>query len=533
MSSRSEHNHSMDERDEHSTVCKNFGIDQRAMKVFLASLPDHWLPRKQDPDFFIDYLVEIVENGEPTGKHFGVQIKGYEDTPSAPKALTYRFKTKHLYYYLNRSQHPIFLLLVNVTTREGYWIFAQKFLKEMALQKIFDQQESLTIHFEIEDSLYNLTKFKCLLPEAERFVRDLHPGSIHAALEKRKAELEKMDPRCSVSISVENGKEQITVTPNESFPFTTKIQHQTEEEWKKLFERGEKLKLKQGDLEFTGAPIMQEALKNIGGEFEIQYGKDTPASIHIISKTEPGKVIPIEGRLRTGTKFFNFQGQLPNSPLSISFEVSWESALKAECFNLSIGFSPKNWTGQPILSLAYFDQITAFASAFSGPQNPGMEIFIQGNSALKGVLGCEGTELTRGINQVLEWFRKCRLLAKHFEVNPHFPSLDKFREKKMDALARLYALLTEQGIAVPSPNIRLTFYTDKLVTKDIIASSDRILRVEKAEQTFDFFGMPVRLGPIRHVFTEMDFTSQKQLVDGSVEVVLSGTGNTTRTSSLL
>ncbi len=74
-----------DENRKHASVGKTFEIDQRAVKLFLNWLPDDWLPRKQDPDFFVDFLVEIVETGEPTGRHFAVQIKGYEDDTNGQK----------------------------------------------------------------------------------------------------------------------------------------------------------------------------------------------------------------------------------------------------------------------------------------------------------------------------------------------------------------------------------------------------------------------------------------------------------------
>jgi hypothetical protein len=522
-----------EEKNKHSTISKAFEIDRAAINIFEGWLPKFWLPRKQDPDVFVDYLVEIVENGEPTGIHFAAQVKGFEETSDGQKPLKYSFETKHLKYYLHRSQHPVVLFLINITTGEGYWFFAQKFLTEKVDSKILDSQDSLTIHFSIEDSLFNSTKFKCLLPEAEEFVRDLHPGSVKAALQKRKAELETIDPRCTVSILVENGKEHVTVTANEQFSFTTRIRSQNEDDWQQLFERGAKMKVRREDIEFTDAPLLSEAVKNAEGDFEIQYGKETPGSIHIISKIEPGKVIPIEGRFRSGTKFFNFQGKLPDSPLLISFEVALEAALKAECFNISILFLPKNWTGQPILSLAYFDQITSFANAFSGTPCPEMEVFFQGNSAVKGAFGSEEAEMAQGITQILEWFRKCRWLAEYFGVNPIFPTLDKLSRKNMNGLEQLHDLLAKQGITVSSPRIKIDFFTDKIVTKEIIASCDKNLRIEKPEQTFDFFGTPVRLGPIRHVFTEMEFFSQTQLDAKTVKVTLVGTEKATRTSSLI
>ena len=522
-----------EENSKHSTVGKTHEIDQRAIKVFLSRLPDIWLPRKQDPDFFVDYLVEIVENGEPIGLHFAAQIKGYEDITNGPKPLSYRFKTKHLKYYLNRSQHPVFLFLINVTTREGYWLFAQKHLKGKVSAKDLDDQGSLTIHFLAEDSLSNFTKFKCLLPEAEQFVRDLHPGSVQAALQKRKAELESKDPRCSVSISINDGKEHISITPKETFSFTTKLRSQNVKGWNDFFERGAKLKLKRGEIEIVGAPALQEAFAACGDDVEIQYGKETPGSLHVISKVEGGKIIPIEGHFRSGTKFMSFHGRLPDSPLEISFETTFQAAQSGEPFDLSIGFSPSKWVGQPILFLAYLDQITSFAKAFSGTSNPEMEIFINGNSAVKGEMAGKNSKVMQQTANAVEWFNKCRWLAQHYRVNPILPPLDKLGRERMDTLEELYDLLTKREIVVPSPSIKFSFFAKKVVPDNAITNSDRLLRIEKPEQIIDFFGTPVLLGPTRHFFTDMNFVSQSSAKDGAVKVILAGTEKTTRTSTLV
>jgi hypothetical protein len=78
------------------SVDRNFEIDQRAIKIFKDWLPDNWLARKQDPDVFVDYEVETVDNGEPTGFQFAAQIKGYEGEKADSKPPSYSFKTKHL-----------------------------------------------------------------------------------------------------------------------------------------------------------------------------------------------------------------------------------------------------------------------------------------------------------------------------------------------------------------------------------------------------------------------------------------------------
>lgn len=261
----------------------------------------------------------------------------------------------------------------------------------------------------------NFTKFKCLLHAAEQFVRDLHPGSIQAASLKRKNDLESIDPRCSISISVKDGKEHIEILPKEVFSFTTKMSGQNVQGWTDFWERGAKLVLKEGEFEVVGAPILNEILSS-SGSVEIQYGNEHQGSLHVISKVEPGTVIPIGGYFRAGSKFMNFRGQLANSPLEISFETSFQAAEKGEPIDLSLGFSPSKWAGQRVLSLPYLDQIAAFARSFLGEHNPEMEIFINGNTIVKGEMGGRNSDVFRKVANTVAWFDKCRWLARHYKV---------------------------------------------------------------------------------------------------------------------
>ena len=63
--------------------------------IFLGWLPPEWLPREEDPDFHVDYAVEIVKGGKPTGVHFRAQVKGRTAKPRNGRIVE-SFKTKHL-----------------------------------------------------------------------------------------------------------------------------------------------------------------------------------------------------------------------------------------------------------------------------------------------------------------------------------------------------------------------------------------------------------------------------------------------------
>lgn len=61
------------------TVGQTFKTGKHGELIFESWLPEDWIARKQSPDFFVDYYVEIVQRGEPTGKQcglFGVALAG-------------------------------------------------------------------------------------------------------------------------------------------------------------------------------------------------------------------------------------------------------------------------------------------------------------------------------------------------------------------------------------------------------------------------------------------------------------------------
>ncbi len=518
------------------SVDRNFEIDQRAIKIFKDWLPDNWLARKQDPDVFVDYEVETVDDGEPTGFQFAAQIKGYEGEKIDSKPPSYSFKTKHLKYYLQQSVHPVFLFRINITNGEGFWLFAQKYLRERVSLKILGAQKYLTIPFVAEDNFFNKVKFKYSLVEARTYMHDLHPGSVQAALQHRKAELESKDPRCSVSISIQDGHERLAIHAKEPFSVSAKIRTQNINGWRDFFERGTKVKVQSGEIEIEGSPLIKELFNPAAGSLELQFGVENPGSLHFIGNTPEGpKIIPIDGRFRSGMKYLTFEGSLPNSPLGISFEVSREAVLNAECFQSAIRFSPSKWAGQPILQLAYFDQAKAFVEVFSGAVKPTMEIFVRGNSLCKGQTGGGTPAVLQQMARSIEWFCKCRWLAEHFQVNPVMPPLDKLSTEQMDDIEELHDLLTKSETVTPKPHIQLSCVASKVPPEPAFGKDDGngILRIDKQEQMIDFLGTSVRIGPIRHFFTGMKIISQTPAEDGGIKYVFEGSEDTKLTSILV
>jgi hypothetical protein len=150
------------------TVSPSFVVEKKAIELVRSFLPESaWLWRRQDPDFFVDYNLEAIEDQQPTGFQFGIQIKGTGQTLARKGFIRFRMDRKPLRYYRDSARLPVFILLADVEQQRVCWIFAQRYLREQAGAAQLDRQNTLTIRFGPNDSLSDLNRFREALGAAE------------------------------------------------------------------------------------------------------------------------------------------------------------------------------------------------------------------------------------------------------------------------------------------------------------------------------------------------------------------------------
>ena len=95
-------------------------------KLFENIIPDEWVVREINPDYGIDYLIELFKNSRSTGKFFFVQLKG---SNNEIKDDTYvaRLSIEHLEYY-NSMSLPVILMCTSIKTRQLWGIWADKLI---------------------------------------------------------------------------------------------------------------------------------------------------------------------------------------------------------------------------------------------------------------------------------------------------------------------------------------------------------------------------------------------------------------------
>lgn len=134
-----------------------------------------------------------MEAGELTGLQLGIQVKGRQSVKIRKGGIRFRMDRKPLLYYRDNARLPVFIALIDVAEKNAYWLFAQKYLREHAAAARLDSQNTLSVTFNLADSFRDVPRFTEAVKQAEQYVRDMYPGSIRAAVEKRESTLQKLD----------------------------------------------------------------------------------------------------------------------------------------------------------------------------------------------------------------------------------------------------------------------------------------------------------------------------------------------------
>lgn len=226
-----------------------------------------------------------------------------------------------------------------------------------------------------------------------------------------------------------------------------------------------------------------------------------------------------------------FNGALPEAPLTITGEFPLNEHLQDQP-SIRFLFSLDKWIGQNLILLSHFDQIEAFVRSIVETRILKMQISVRGNIIWDGQVSDFNTGNFKEILCPIEWIQKCRWIAQHYQVNPALPSLAKVPDDKWSGIEDLYFLLKNKERSVPAPGLIITYEVSDLSP---VKESDLsgALTIANDNQTDDFFGLQVPLGPMRHTFNDVRFVSRTPLGNGKEKFVFSTTDKTKRTCILL
>jgi hypothetical protein len=482
--------------------------------IFQRSLPAGWLPRKQEPDFHIDYKVELVEAGELSGINFGVQLKGWVPKKGRRKGPCYSLSTKHLRYYVEKCTLPIFLVLVDVTAEKCYWVFVQQHAKEK-LKPNWENQKKIMVHFSERDELSG-EQLIAIIRTANDYVRELHPGSVQAAVSHQKTKFEAKYPQLFFDVSYGGGKMHLDVQPKGEMPLTIRVPAEVHlKAIQECFEKGKDVQFSTTGVQFVGSPFFDEHVNEKPGlvrllKEPIGHGE---AQISWTDETGPAFLV-IPGKFKRGSKFITFQGGLDGSPLALETWFSPQALDQGQVPNSHFLFGVHHWHGKQVLGLPYFEQIRKLFGRKQAGLPMRFELFFEGNSVGHTSFHEPDPKRIEPMCMLLNFLDKARRVVRHFEINPCLS--ERISATDLISVNELYDLIVSKR-----HDYSVTGQTFTLSMREPSQSADMtgqtLSMTAELDKVYSIFQTRFCVGVLRETTSDIRFVSQGRNTEGIME----------------
>ena len=434
-------------------------IDEQAVHFFKGSLPpDHWTVYDIRPDYGKDHKVELVEGGEHTGLSFWVQVKGQKKVKKLKDGtISFKLESKDLDYH-TKLQPPVFLVVVDVTSRVGYWVFTQEYERTQLRNVAWRRQEYIQIRLPASNTLSRQKPFREAVGEAVRYMTRL---AFSADLGAEKRRLEGLDPRFTVEITAGTDGRHYHFRSEEEVPlkFTYKGGEPGSGKIEEMLDRGVPVVMRQGEIVVTGSPLFEFFFELAGGsDVRLEFNKIVQGHANLLRTNEFGeekaRIDAIPCKIVCGRREATIEAKLPFDLLALGTTIPYDMA-GTRPMSMPIDLSP--WRGRRLLDLPYFEQLARLFVGLGAGERFAFECFAPGQRLLGGIMNFEEDQPYRGISFLVEMLAKARAVAGLRSANPRLPE-DFESNRSLSEIQLLHDMMIGEGRRRPTPSasVRVT-----------------------------------------------------------------------------
>jgi hypothetical protein len=487
---------------------KTFGpqyeIDLAGRKYFEALGQAHWTTRERTPDVHIDYEIELRDGSEPSGLTAYVQLKSQRVTKRSGEMGTVRVPRKHLQYYHLKAETPVFLVLVDTTAQEGWFLFVQEWLKASNILGKNRRADDITVHVQLAQRIDDYPAFLSAVRKARAYMRELRPGSPEAAVAAATAKYSEIDPRFDYSLRVDKSGRCLEMKPkfgDIELKLSVKASGQGAEQQKakqmldQIFGYGRKGVLHGVEITVTGSPLFDG--KTIAA-FEFEPSGIKKGFVEIFSDETESKSISFPCEYSGGLSGISIVFDDPNCPLVMTHKIPKELFTGKDGGDLNIRIDHDRWVGKPILSLPWFDSVFGFFEAASSRHKLTLRFSVEGNYSGRCSIVLPERSMANDQHSWCDLLMKARRLAEHGGVNPNLPSFDKVPENEIDHIEIGYNLLTTGSHQLYKHPFEVPL---NITTPDAVLAISNLSPNQKCSfvmagrgQRLNFFGVSVLIG---------------------------------------
>lgn len=499
----------------HSGRKRTFGesaeIDARAKSHFesLMRIPD-FITRRWNPDTFIDYKVEILEGGEPTGIFAYVQLKGQAKVKISNDLISYAIKSKHLRYYSEKLREPVLLVLVDSTNTRAYFLFLQEWI-DLNVKELL-HHGTVSVKIPVSNTLEVIPLVKERMKTSAAYMIRKHPGSVDDAISAELAALTKLDPRVVVKMDIVNNTRCFQLSASEHLNLRMKIglaadqKAVVHEKMQQLLNYGKAAIFGEAKVSVTGSPLFEKLINsNTTTGLAISASKVFPCEL-IVSDSSRRLLIVVRGDITRGIVGINFtfSGNDPVIPLQLSLLLEKTTIDQGGSSVIQIGWNYAPWLGLPVKSLPYLTPLHQFFTQLINQENLIAEFRLNGEHLGESEVGGKmpPSEGIRDIYNILDILIKAKALTGKIQKDLILPSGGAITADDLSGIEMAYNLFLVGEHVIYGDDIRIngTFCIAKecdisglIKTSDIPAP----LEITFEQQTVSIFGEEIKLGPLK------------------------------------
>ena len=481
-------------------------IDEQAIEIFKAAFPkDAWTIYDIRPDYGKDHQVELVEDGDHTGKSFWVQVKGQKKVSKLRDgSISFKLETKDLEYQL-RLPVPMFLIVIDVTKGIGYWVLTQQYEKTALRNVNWRGQDHIQIRLPQANSLSDLARLRGAVGDAIKYVTG---SAFHADIHSEKLALESRDPRFSVEIQVGSEGRHYRIHSDEPIPveFSYKDGDPSSGKIEDMIDRGRPITFLPGEIEVKGSPLFETFFNPAEGqEIRLEFNRTVVGHVHLTksaaSGTLLGRLDAIPCTIRYGRQEAYIDARLPGDFVAINLTIGGNGQIPGP---LSMPLDLSAWAGSRLLELPHFDALTGMFGEYQPGEQFGLSCYVPGQCVLSGRFWFPDEKPSLGIISMLTTLRKAREIAVLKGINPKLPEEFGTRRARMEVV---HEMIVGEGSSRRTPHARVTTTVTRGGLRKFLNDVKQPLTLGtlnlSGDGGFPFLGETVVVDPLERVVTEM------------------------------
>jgi Domain of unknown function (DUF4365) len=487
-------------------------IDQLARNVFNYFIPEAWVRNDLPNDYGKDYLIDLAERAGPVRKCFFVQLKGTEELTYVDdgKAIAFKMQRRHLMYYLQEVKLPLFLIVVNVKTKQGHWICMQQYLSQILAWK---ETNTHTVRIPTSNRFPDNDQLSEAVHKSIDCMATAQRRPLTEDVAERIRELQAKDPRIKVQLNFSEFEQHIRLDATEPIPLKIQLRPRQRRRLVRmrtdLFDRGIPVKFDPGEIVIEGSALFSDLVAQ-GGVFQLRSSAKAQATLTLHNQT--GEIVEswvgINGLIAGGQKELHFTSELPRCPFSLKVGPISEAGRGA----ISLAINPMLWDEQPLMSLAYFDRVRSFFTKLIGNPLVKVRLEIGGSVCLAVETELPGVDRYAPWVDLLEVIYKARVVAQRLHLRPVCSPKYLSGPSALQAIELVYGLLVDKRVELSPTDNLFEIPTPKAELKErteLDSDKEHNLTLADRDTKFQFFGESITFNNVAWRFPSLELYTTK------------------------